>query len=98
MSPSASQELFLSNCEHIKLFARRTGVESALRLPIAELDPVCTEFEYLKYSPFVIGFDKLDLRKFQPEWEDCVSKATSEESSLPEKCFPAPVWFTTSIS
>ncbi len=65
-----TKAVFLSNCEHIKLLARQTGIETAPWFPIAELDPDRTEFDHLKYPPFVVEFNKLDLRKLQPEWGD----------------------------
>jgi beta-galactosidase len=65
-----TRAVFCSNCEHLKILARQAGMENAEWLPIAELDPDRTEFDHLKYPPFVLDLRKLNLRKFQPEWAD----------------------------
>lgn len=65
-----SKAVFCSNCEHLKIFARQTGVEDAPWIPLAELDPDRTEFEHLKFPPFVLDVRKLDLRKLKFPWGD----------------------------
>ncbi|HEY2861002.1 MAG TPA: glycoside hydrolase family 2 TIM barrel-domain containing protein [Terracidiphilus sp.] len=65
-----TKAVFCSNCEHLKILARPTGADNAEWTQIAELDPDRTEFEHLKYGPFVLDVGKLNLRKFQPEWAD----------------------------
>jgi len=65
-----TRAVFCSNCEHLKILARQAGMEGADWIPIAELDPDRTEFDHLKYPPFVLDLRKLNLRKFQPEWAD----------------------------
>jgi beta-galactosidase len=65
-----TKAVFLSNCEHIKLLARQTGIDSAPWLPIAELEPDRAEFPFLKYPPFIADLQKMDLSKFHPEWGD----------------------------
>ncbi|MDR3739579.1 MAG: glycoside hydrolase family 2 TIM barrel-domain containing protein [Terracidiphilus sp.] len=65
-----TKAVFLSNCEKIKLSVRQTGVTDATWIQLAELDPDRTEFEHLKYPPFVLETQKLDLSKFHPEWGD----------------------------
>jgi beta-galactosidase len=65
-----TKAVFCSNCEHLKVFARQTGVEDAAWVPLAELDPDRTEFEHLKYAPFVLDLMKLNLRKLKIGWGD----------------------------
>jgi beta-galactosidase len=65
-----TKAVFCSNCEHLKILARQTGVEDAPWLPLAELDPDRTEFEHLKYAPFVLDLAKLNLRKLKLPWGD----------------------------
>jgi beta-galactosidase len=62
--------VFCSNCEHLKIFARPTGEDEAQWVLLTELDPDRTEFEHLKYPPFVIDLSKLDLEKLKFPWGD----------------------------
>jgi beta-galactosidase len=65
-----TKAVFCSNVEHVKILARPTGQESAEWTPLTELDPDRTEFEHLKYPPFVLEVEKLDLRKLKLPWCD----------------------------
>jgi beta-galactosidase len=65
-----TKAVFCSNCEHLKIYARQTGVEDAPWIPLVELDPDRSEFDHLKYPPFVLELEKLDLSKFHPAWGD----------------------------
>jgi beta-galactosidase len=65
-----TKAVFCSNCEHLKVLARPVGVENAEWVPLAELDPDRTEFEHLKYPPFVLDLMKLNLRKLKLPWGD----------------------------
>jgi beta-galactosidase len=65
-----TKAVFCCNCEHLKIYARPTGVETAEWTPLAELDPDRTEFEHLKYPPFVLDLQKLNMRKLKPAWGD----------------------------
>jgi beta-galactosidase len=65
-----TKAVFCSNCEKLKVLARPTGVEDAPWIPLAELDPDRTEFEHLKYPPFVLDLAKLNLRKLNLPWGD----------------------------
>jgi beta-galactosidase len=65
-----TKAVFCSNCEHLKMFARQTGVEDAPWIPLAELDPDRAEFEHLKYPPFVLELEKLNLRNLKLAWGD----------------------------
>jgi beta-galactosidase len=51
-----TKALICSNCDHLKLFVRTMSIESNPWTPVVELDPDRTEFEYLKYPPFI--FDR----------------------------------------
>jgi beta-galactosidase len=65
-----SKAVVCSNCDHLKLFARPAGDGSAPWITVAEVDPDRTEFNHLKYPPFVIDLRKLDLRKAKIGWGD----------------------------
>jgi beta-galactosidase len=65
-----TKAVICSNCDHIKIFARAESIENNSWVPLAELDPDRTEFNHLKYAPFVLDMQKLDLRKFRVGWGD----------------------------
>jgi beta-galactosidase len=65
-----TKAVFCSNCDHIKILARADSLESNPWVLLAEIDPDRTEFEHLKYPPFVLDMTKLDLRKFRAGWGD----------------------------
>ncbi len=65
-----TKAVFCSNCDHLKIFARADSTETNPWLPIAEIDSDRTEFDHLKYPPFVLDMSKLDLRKFRAGWGD----------------------------
>jgi beta-galactosidase len=65
-----TKAVFCSNCEHLKVLARPVGVENAEWVPLVELEPDRTEFENLKYPPFVLDLMKLNLRKLNLPWGD----------------------------
>ena len=65
-----TKAVFCSNCDHLKIFARPDSLESNPWVPIAEIDPDRTEFNHLKYAPFVLDMSKLNLRKFRAGWGD----------------------------
>jgi beta-galactosidase len=64
-SVSFSKAVICSNCDHLKLFTRAGSVESNPWAPLIELDPDRTEFEHLKYPPFV-----LDMEAYREGWGD----------------------------
>ena len=53
-----SKAVICSNCDHLKLYTRAGSLESNPWEPIIELDPDRSEFQYLKYPPFVWDRDK----------------------------------------
>lgn len=65
-----TKAVFCSNCEHLKILVRQTGMDDAPWIALAELDPDRTEFEHLKYPPFELDVAKLDLRKLNLPWGD----------------------------
>jgi beta-galactosidase len=65
-----TKAVFCSNCDHIKLFVRAESIESNPWIPIAEIDPERTEFNHLKYAPFVLDMSKLDLKNVRLGWGD----------------------------
>src|SRR5579862_1138319 len=64
-----TKALFCSNCESIKISARAYGAESDSWVPLAEIEPDRAEFEHLKYPPFMVEVEKLDLKKLRLGWE-----------------------------
>jgi beta-galactosidase len=65
-----TKAVFCSNVEHIKISARAESLESNPWIPLAEIDPERTEFEHLKYPPFVFDLTKLDRSKLRIGWGD----------------------------
>lgn len=62
--------VFCSNCDHLQIFGRANCIESNPWVMLAELDPDRTEFKHLKYPPFVLDMQKIDLKKFGAAWGD----------------------------
>jgi beta-galactosidase len=60
-----TKAVICSNCDHLKVFTRANSVEGNPWLPLAELDPDRTEFNNLKYPPFI-----LDVTKYRDGWGD----------------------------
>ena len=60
-----TKAVICSNCDHLKVFTRADSLEGNPWMPLDELDPDRTEFQYLKYPPFV-----LDVRKYRAGWGD----------------------------
>lgn len=65
-----TKAVFCSNCDHIQLFARAESKEGNPWVPIAEVDPDRTEFDHLRYPPFVVDMSKLNLREVRMGWGD----------------------------
>jgi beta-galactosidase len=59
-----------SNCEHLKFYIRERSLESNPWTLVAEADPDRTEFEHLKYPPFLLDTRKMDMKKLGFEWGD----------------------------
>ena len=65
-----TKAVFCSNCEHIKISVRAESLESNPWVQLAELDPDRTEFEHLKYPPFILDLSKVDISKLRSAWGD----------------------------
>jgi beta-galactosidase len=65
-----SKAVVCSNVEHIKFFARDIAKPESEWKLAAEVDPERKEFNHLKYAPFVLDVDKLDLEKLGMIWAD----------------------------
>jgi beta-galactosidase len=59
-----------SNCEQLKFYMREASLESNPWVLVATVDPDRTEFEHLKYPPFIIEKNKLDTKQFSLHWGD----------------------------
>jgi beta-galactosidase len=65
-----TRAVFCSNCDHIKIAARNESVQNNAWVQLAEIDPERTEFNHLKYPPFILDLSKLDLSNFKVGWGD----------------------------
>jgi len=59
-----------SNCDHLQIFGRADCVETNPWVQLVEVEPERTEFSHLKYAPFVLDMQKLDLKKLGAAWGD----------------------------
>ena len=69
-SVGLTKAVFCSNCDHLKIFARANSDSANSWVLVAEVDPDRTEFEHLKYPPFVLDVNKIDLKKLGAPWGD----------------------------
>jgi beta-galactosidase len=58
-STSFTKAVVCSNCDHLKFYMRKDGIEGSPWDLIAELDPDRTEFNYLTYPPFILDRRKI---------------------------------------
>jgi len=65
-----SKAVVCSNVEHIKFFARDIGKPDSEWKLAAEVDPERTEFNHLRYAPFILDVSKIDLQKLGMIWCD----------------------------
>jgi beta-galactosidase len=65
-----SKAVFCSNCDHLQILARADSTDSNPWVIVAEIDPDRSEFEHLKYPPFILDMSKIDFRKFHARWGD----------------------------
>ena len=65
-----TKAVFCSNCDHLKIFARADSDPAKPWVLVAEIDPDRAEFEHLKYPPFVLELNKLDMKKLGAPWGD----------------------------
>ncbi|HEY1984675.1 MAG TPA: glycoside hydrolase family 2 TIM barrel-domain containing protein [Terracidiphilus sp.] len=65
-----TKALFCSNCDHLKISERAELGEGNNWVLIAEIDPDRTEFEHLKYPPFLLDLSKIDRHKLRAGWGD----------------------------
>jgi beta-galactosidase len=69
-STSFREMLICSNCQQLKLYLREHSLESNPWKLVGELEPDRKQFEHLKYAPFMVDKDKLDLKQFEFKWGD----------------------------
>ena len=69
-STSFREMVICSNCQQLKLYLREHSLESNEWKLVGTLDPDRKQFEHLKYAPFVVDKDKLDLKQFAFRWGD----------------------------
>ncbi|HEX3891418.1 MAG TPA: glycoside hydrolase family 2 TIM barrel-domain containing protein [Terracidiphilus sp.] len=65
-----TKAVFCSNCDHLQIYGRADCIETNPWVLLAELDPERKEFDHLKYAPFVLELDKLDMKKLKAGWGD----------------------------
>jgi beta-galactosidase len=69
-SSDFSKAVVCSNCDHLKLYMRERSLPANEWILVAEVDPDRTEFEHLKYPPFVLETKKIERRKLKFPWGD----------------------------
>jgi beta-galactosidase len=62
-STSFTKAVVCSNCDHLKFYMRKDGVEGSPWDLIAELDPDREEFNFLTYPPFVLDRRKIPSKE-----------------------------------
>jgi beta-galactosidase len=65
-----TKAVFCSNCDHLQISARANSDPANPWVPVAEIDPDREEFEHLKYPPFILDLNKIDLKKLRAAWGD----------------------------
>lgn len=65
-----TKAVFCSNCEELKVYARWDSVETNPWVMVAEIGPDRTEFQYLKYPPFVLDVGDLERGDHSHNWGD----------------------------
>ena len=58
-----TKAVFCSNCDHLQIFGRANADPKNSWALLAEVDPDRTEFDPLKYPPFVVDVNKIDFKK-----------------------------------
>ena len=69
-SVGLTRAVLCSNCDHLKIYLRESGLESSPWKLAAELDPERTEFNHLTYGPFVWNYHSTDFRQLGFRWGD----------------------------
>ena len=69
-----------SNCEHLKFYMREKSLESNPWVLVTEADPERTEFNHLKYAPFIVPMKQLNRQQFKFPWGDRRLRGTSAGS------------------
>jgi beta-galactosidase len=65
-----TKAVFCSNCDHLQIFGRANSDPKNSWTLIAEVDPDRTEFDHLKYPPFVLDVNNIDFKKIDAPWGD----------------------------
>jgi beta-galactosidase len=69
-SVGLTKAVVCSNCDHLKIYLRESGLEASPWNLAAELDPERTEFNHLTFAPFVWSYNKTDFRQLGFRWGD----------------------------
>ena len=69
-SVGLTKAVICSNCDHLKLYLRESGLETGPWKLAAEVDPERTEFDHLVYAPFVWSYNHTDFRQLGFRWGD----------------------------
>ena len=69
-SVGLTRAVVCSNCDHLKIYLRESGLETSPWRLAAELDPERTEFNHLTYGPFIWNYNKSDFRQLGFRWGD----------------------------
>jgi beta-galactosidase len=69
-STSFTKMVVCSNCEQLKFYMREAGLETSPWILVGTVDPDRTEFDHLKYPPFIVEKSKLDMKPLNIHWGD----------------------------
>ena len=69
-SVGLTKAVICSNCDHLKIYLRESGLETSAWKLVTELDPERTEFNHLVYAPFVWSYNKTDFHQIGFRWGD----------------------------
>jgi beta-galactosidase len=69
-SVGLTKAVVCSNCDHLKVYLRESGLEASPWKLAAELEPERSEFDHLTYPPFVLNYNRLDFGQLRFRWGD----------------------------
>ncbi len=69
-SVGLTKAVICSNCDHLKIYMRESGLETGPWKLVKELGPERMEFNHLTYGPFVWDYNRSDFRQLGFRWGD----------------------------
>jgi beta-galactosidase len=86
-SVGLTKAVVCSNCDHLKLYLRESGMEDSDWKFVADLDPERTEFNHLTYPPFVWKYNHTDFKQLGFRWGDLRIEGLIGGKQVIEKSF-----------